>query len=121
MTSPQREANEASAATSVPDGLLNPSGVVTTSKKFRSLASKFSLFTSLLVLWVVIVLMGYDFKRENFDLNKSLVMCVLAVIIAVTISRFTARQLARPLLLLQKGIDDVQQGRLVPMRVSRTP
>ena len=89
-------------------------------KKFRSLASKFSLFTSLLISWVVIVLMGYDFKRENFDLNKSLVMCVLAVIVAVSISRFTMRQLARPLLLLQRGIDAVQQGRLVPMRVSRT-
>ncbi len=89
-------------------------------KKFRSLASKFSLFTSLLVSWVVIVLMGYDFRRENFDLNKSLVMCLLAVIVAVAISRFTIRQLARPLLLLQRGIDAVQQGRLVPMRVSRT-
>ncbi len=78
------------------------------------------MFTSLLIAWVMLVIIGYDFKKENFDLNKSLVLCVLAVVIAVAISRFTMRQLARPLLLLQRGIDAVQQGRLVPMRVSRT-
>ncbi|MEO8027392.1 MAG: HAMP domain-containing protein, partial [Bryobacteraceae bacterium] len=89
-------------------------------KNFRSLASKFSMFTSMLVAWVVIVISGYDFKRENFDLNKSLVFCVLTIVVAMAISRFTMRQLARPLMLLQRGIDSVQQGRLVPIRVSRT-
>jgi len=89
-------------------------------KKLRSLASKFSVFTGALLLWVVSVTLSWDLLKGTFTWRKGMVLCGLVGFIAVVISRVTTRALARPLKLLEAGITAVGQGRLRPIQVSRT-
>ena len=86
----------------------------------RSLASKFSIFTATLVFWVVVTLLAYNLRQDNFNLGKGLLLCVVVMLVSGTISRFTIRLLARPLKLLQSGITSVRDGALEPIQVSRT-
>jgi len=88
--------------------------------KFRSLSSKFSIFTGVLVLWVVAVILWWDIRQHTFDLTKGLMLCVIVLAVAGAISRFTMRLLARPLGLLQQGITSVRQGKFEPIQVSPT-
>src|SRR5580700_10701841 len=88
--------------------------------KFRSLSSKFSVFTGVLVLWVVVTILCWDIRQHTFDVTKGLVLCTIVLIVAGVISRFTMRLLARPLGLLQAGITSVRQGRFEPIQVSPT-
>jgi len=91
-----------------------------TSRPRRSLASKFSLFTAFLVLWIVVVTLLWDVRLHTFDLTKGVVLLCVVGLVAPTISRFTMRLLARPLALLQEGITAVRKGRFEPIQVSRT-
>jgi signal transduction histidine kinase/ActR/RegA family two-component response regulator len=86
----------------------------------RSLASKFSIFTATLVFWVVVTLLAYNLRQDNFDVGKGLLLCVVVILVSGAISRFTIRLLARPLKLLQAGIASVRNGSLEPIQVSRT-
>jgi signal transduction histidine kinase/ActR/RegA family two-component response regulator len=87
-------------------------------KKLRSLASKFSAFTGVLLLWVVLVTLYW--VHHTFTREKTVVLCVSVAAIAFVISRFTVRALARPLKLLEAGITSVGKGQLHPIQVSRT-
>ena len=87
---------------------------------FRSLASKFSVFTGVLVSWVVITVLCWDVRLHTFDVSKGIVLCVVVVLVAGALSRFTIRLLARPLALLQAGITSVREGKFEPIQVSRT-
>ena len=87
---------------------------------FRSLSSKFSIFTGVLVLWVVVTILCWDVRQHTFDLTKGVVLCGVVGVVAAAISRFTMRLLARPLALLQAGITSVREGRFEPIQVSRT-
>lgn len=89
-------------------------------QNYRSLSSKFSIFTGVLVLWIVVVILCWDLRQHTFDLTKGLVLCGVVGIVAGAISRFTMRLLARPLQLLQAGITSVREGRFEPIQVSRT-
>ena len=89
-------------------------------KRFRSLASKFSLFIGALVFWVVATFLGYDMRQDTFDVSKGLLLCVIVVLVSAAIARFTIRLLARPLVHLQAGITAVRNGQLVPVQVSKT-
>ncbi len=89
-------------------------------RKFRSLSSKFTWFTGLLVGWVVAVVLLWDIKLHTFSWTKGLVLCVVAFMLALAISHFTIRLLARPLKFLEAGITSVRQGRLEPIQVSHT-
>jgi signal transduction histidine kinase/DNA-binding response OmpR family regulator len=88
--------------------------------KLRSLSSKYSAFTSLLLLWVVATSLWWDIHLHTFDWTKGLILCGIVLGVAAAISRFTNRLLARPLTLLEAGITSVREGRLEPIRVSRT-
>src|SRR5579863_164165 len=88
--------------------------------KFYSLSSKFSIFISLLLMWVVAVVVLWDIREHKFDLLKGVVLCVVAILVGGAISRITVRLLARPLTLLQQGITSVRQGKFEPIQVSRT-
>jgi signal transduction histidine kinase/DNA-binding response OmpR family regulator len=88
--------------------------------KYRSLSSRFSIFTGVLLLWVVAVTLWWDLYHHTFNWTKGIVLCVLVVLTAAAISRFTIRLLARPLALLEAGITSVRLGHLVPIQVSRT-
>ena len=89
-------------------------------QKLRSLSSKYSVFTSILLLWVVATSLWWDIHLHTFDWAKGLVLCGIVLGIAAAISQFTNRLLARPLTLLEAGITSVKEGRLEPIRVSRT-
>jgi signal transduction histidine kinase/CheY-like chemotaxis protein len=88
--------------------------------KLRSLSSKYSAFTSILLLWVVATSLWWDIHLHTFNWAKGLVLCGIVLGIGFAISRFTNRLLARPLTLLEAGITSVREGRLEPIRVSRT-
>ena len=88
--------------------------------KLRSLSSKYSAFTSILLLWVVATSLWWDIHLHTFNWTKGLVLCGIVLGVAAAISRFTNRLLARPLTLLEAGITSVREGRLEPIRVSRT-
>jgi signal transduction histidine kinase/CheY-like chemotaxis protein/HPt (histidine-containing phosphotransfer) domain-containing protein len=90
------------------------------SVKYRSLSSRFSIFTGVLLLWVVCVTLWWDLRQHTFDWTKGILLCAIVALTAATISRFTIRLLARPLALLQQGITSVREGHLVPIQVSRT-
>jgi signal transduction histidine kinase/CheY-like chemotaxis protein len=87
---------------------------------FRSLSSKFSIFTGVLVSWIVVTILCWDVRQHTFDLTKGVVLCGIVVIVAGALSRFTMRLLARPLALLQAGIISVREGKFEPIQVSRT-
>jgi signal transduction histidine kinase/CheY-like chemotaxis protein/HPt (histidine-containing phosphotransfer) domain-containing protein len=88
--------------------------------KLRSLSSKYSAFTSILLLWVVASSLWWDIHLHTFDWTKGLMLCGIVLGIAFAIARFTNRLLARPLTLLEAGITSVREGRLEPIQVSRT-
>jgi two-component system, sensor histidine kinase len=86
----------------------------------RSLASKFSLFTAVLVFWVIAIMLAYDLRRDTFDAGRGLLLLVIVTLVAAAISRFTIRLLARPLSQLQDGITSARHGRLEPIKISKT-
>jgi signal transduction histidine kinase len=91
------------------------------SAPLRSLASKFSLFTTAtLVFWVMGTVLAYDHWQNRFDPAKEVLLFLVVLLVAGAISRFAIRFLARPLALLQAGITSVRNGRLEPIQVSRT-
>lgn len=90
------------------------------SVKFRSIASKFSIFTAALVFWVVTVILAYDLRQDTFDVTKGVLLCVVVLLVAGAISRMTIRLLARPLSLLQEGLTSVREGKFEPIQVSKT-
>lgn len=94
--------------------------VVAKKPRYRSLASKFSIFTGSLVFWVVAVTLSYDLRQDNVNISKGVLLFVVVVLVAGAIARMTIRLLARPLLLLQAGITNVREGRLEPIQISRT-
>jgi signal transduction histidine kinase/DNA-binding response OmpR family regulator len=89
-------------------------------QNFRSLSSKFSIFTGVLVLWVVATILWWDIRHHTVDWTKGAVLCGIVLLGAALISRFTTRMLARPLMLLQAGITSVRQGKFEPIQVSPT-
>jgi signal transduction histidine kinase/CheY-like chemotaxis protein/HPt (histidine-containing phosphotransfer) domain-containing protein len=88
--------------------------------KYRSIASRFSIFTGVLLTWVVGVTLWWDIRQHTFDWTKGLILCGIVAMTAAAISHFTIRLLARPLALLEEGITSVGKGELKPIRVSRT-
>jgi len=78
------------------------------------------MFTGTLVLWLVAVILVYDLRQHTFGLGKGIFLCFVVLIVGGTISRFTLRQLVRPLELLRDGIERVGHGRLETIRVSQT-
>jgi two-component system, sensor histidine kinase SagS len=86
----------------------------------RSLATKFSIFTSILVFWVILVNVGYDINNAHFDVGKGLLMLCILLVVALAIGRFTATIMAKPLQNLAAGMKRVQMGQLEKIQVSQT-
>ncbi|MBX9603958.1 MAG: response regulator [Bryobacteraceae bacterium] len=78
------------------------------------------MFTALLVSWIVLVVILYDILLGTFHPAKALVLGGVVLLVGLAIARFTIRLIARPLQLLGDGIAAVIQGKLQPIRVSRT-
>jgi signal transduction histidine kinase/DNA-binding response OmpR family regulator len=86
----------------------------------RTLSAKYSVFTVVLVLWVVLVLLLFDTRREVPDPARDFLAGLILVIVSGLVTRFTVRVIARPLANLQTGMNAVRAGRLEKIRVSRT-
>lgn len=90
------------------------------STKYRSLSSKFSAFTAVLLLWVVAVVLFWDLRTHAFQLVKAIVLCSVIGVVAGAISRFTIQMLTRPLAHLRQGITSVREGKFEQIQVSPT-
>jgi signal transduction histidine kinase/ActR/RegA family two-component response regulator len=87
---------------------------------FRSLSSRFSIFTSIVLLWVVAIALVWDLNQHTLDWRKFVLLSFAVGGVAIAISRFSIRVLGRPLELLERGITSVGHGKLQPIQVSRT-
>ena len=78
------------------------------------------MFTSLLVLWVILVNIGYDVHNHTFDWGKGVLMFGILLLVGLSIGRFTVTIMAKPLRNLAAGMKKVQMGQLEKIQVSRT-
>ncbi len=90
------------------------------SRRRGSIARKYSVFTAVLLAYVNFVIIALDIHAGAFNMPKALAMVALSALIAGAIAKYTNRLLARPLQYLLDGITSVREGRLEPIRVSRT-
>ena len=90
------------------------------SQKCHSLAHKYSVFTALLLAYVVLIFFAFDYWTGSFNPVKVVALCLTTLLAIGAISKYTNRILARPVRNLQKGITAVREGRLEPIQVSRT-
>ena len=86
----------------------------------QSLSRKYSVFTGLLLLYVVFIFVAVDIHTHSFSPVKAAALAISSLLIAGAIAKYTNRLLARPLQLLQDGMASVRKGKLEPIRVSRT-
>jgi signal transduction histidine kinase/ActR/RegA family two-component response regulator len=88
--------------------------------KFHSLATKFSVFTALLVIWLTSTQIWFHWSQERFSIYEHALLSVTLLVFAVLIARFTSRVFVWPLVVLERAIASVREGRLETIRVSRT-
>src|ERR1700722_313887 len=86
----------------------------------RSLASKFSLLTAALVFFVIAAMLAFDIRQDTLGVGKGLLLFVMVILVAAAIAWFTIRLVARPLSQLEAGLTAAANGRLEPIKVSRT-
>ncbi|MBM3762684.1 MAG: HAMP domain-containing protein [Acidobacteria bacterium] len=78
------------------------------------------MFTSVLVLWVILVNIGYDVHNNTFAVGKGILMVGILLLVALAIGRFTSVIMAKPLQNLAAGMKKAQLGKLENIQVSRT-
>ena len=89
-------------------------------KRYKSVARRYSIFTLIVLLWVVGVSLVWDLNQHTLDWRKFVALAVVVGGVAVVISRFSVSVFSRPLENLEKGLVRVGQGMLEPIQVSRT-
>ncbi len=85
---------------------------------YGALARKYSTFTFLLISWVCFIFLFHDI--ESLRVWKIALVVGVVAVTAYFVGRFTNELMARPLHRLQQGVEAVRQGRLEPIRISRT-
>jgi signal transduction histidine kinase/DNA-binding response OmpR family regulator len=85
-----------------------------------SLAKKYSVFTTLLIGYVVILFLAYNLTMGRVDWIGAALLCLGVVLAAVAVAKFTNHVLAAPLIRLQQGVEAVRQGRMEPIQISNT-
>ena len=86
----------------------------------KTLSAKYTVFTVVLVLWVVLVLIFFDIRYDAADSTRGIFAGLVLVIVSGLVARFSVRVIARPLTNLQAGFVAIQEGRLEKIRVSKT-
>jgi signal transduction histidine kinase/CheY-like chemotaxis protein len=84
----------------------------------RSLATKFSVFTVTLVVWMTAVETIFPYAWGRRYLSEHLALNVLLLTAAVLLARITSRVFTRPLVLLENAMAAVKEGNLEPIQVS---
>lgn len=86
----------------------------------HSLSAKFSLFIGALVLWILTVVLAFDYGQTRIYPLKAALLAIIVLFVSAAIARLTLRLLVKPLAMLQQGINAVVEGRLEPIQYSRT-
>lgn len=86
----------------------------------RTLGSKYSQFTAIVLTWVATVFIAWDLHLGRLDFVQIGLLAGLVPAVAYALSRFTHHLLAAPLVRLEEGIRSVETGRLEPIQVSET-
>jgi signal transduction histidine kinase/CheY-like chemotaxis protein len=89
-------------------------------KGHRSVSRRFSVFTLIVLLWVVLIALVWDLNQHTLDWRKVVLLAGAVTGVAMAISRFSLRVLSRPLELLERGMLQVGQGKLEPIQISNT-
>ena len=89
-------------------------------RKYRSIAAKLSIFTGLLVSWVVVVSLAIYQGQTFLGMGKPLAIGCAVLLVAAGIAKFTSRLLVKPLAVLEQGIRDLEAGKLESITPSRT-
>lgn len=89
-------------------------------KGYRSISRRFSIFTVIVLLWVVVIALVWDLNQHTLDWRKFVLLTGAVTGVAAAISRFSLRVLSRPLERLERGMLQVGQGKLEPIQVSHT-
>jgi two-component system, sensor histidine kinase len=89
-------------------------------KTFHSVSRRFSIFTVVVLAWVVTIAFVWDMNQHTLDWRKFVLLSGAVSGIALAISRFSVRVLSRPLQLLERGMLQVGRGKLEPIQVSNT-
>jgi signal transduction histidine kinase/DNA-binding response OmpR family regulator len=88
--------------------------------KYRSLATKFFLFTAGMMAWVVLVVVAHDHINGTLSIGKSALLLGVALVIAAALAHVTMRLLVKPIETLEQGLLAVGQGELRPIRYRRS-
>lgn len=99
-------------------GQSRPEEYVRQNGRFRSLATKFSVFTATLVVWLTAVESYFYYTRNRQHLAEHLAVNLLLLAAAVLLARITSRVFVRPLVLLERAMASVKEGNLEPIQVS---
>ncbi len=87
----------------------------------RSLSSRFSFNTGLLVLWVVAVVLSWDAALGlHWSPPKTILLGSIVILSITYTSRMSLRILVQPLVELQEAISEVRSGRLRRVTVKPT-
>jgi signal transduction histidine kinase/CheY-like chemotaxis protein len=84
----------------------------------RSLATKFSVFTATLVVWLTAVETFFPYVRARQNLSEHLALNFVLLAAAVLLARIMSRVFVRPLVLLERAMASVREGNLETIVVS---
>jgi len=85
-----------------------------------SLAKKYSVFTTLLIGYVVVLCFVFNLKQGGTDWAEGAALLCSMALISAAVAKFTNHVLAAPLHRLRQGIEAVREGRMEPIQISKT-
>jgi signal transduction histidine kinase/ActR/RegA family two-component response regulator len=86
----------------------------------RSLARKYSIYSTMLLGWLTFVVAAFDITRGNLTTGRALLFASAIALVAAAMTRFTQRLLGRPLKALESGVAAVRAGKLDPIPTIQT-
>ena len=88
--------------------------------RYRSITSKFTIFTAVVVIWMAAVLLGSDWSRNGLEASRGWLAFLAVLLVAGAIARFSWKRLEYPLSRLEAGLAAVRKGELERIPVTRT-
>ena len=89
-------------------------------KRYKSIAAKVSIFTGLLVTWVIVVVLAIENNQRLLGMGKPVALGCVVVLVAGAIAKFVSKLLVKPLSVLEQGIRNLEKGKLRTIRPTRT-
>jgi signal transduction histidine kinase/CheY-like chemotaxis protein/HPt (histidine-containing phosphotransfer) domain-containing protein len=79
-----------------------------------------SIFTGLLVSWVVIVAIAISQQQQVLGMGRAVTIALAVILVVGGIAKFSSRLLVKPLAVLEQGIQDLESGKMRTIRPART-